>query len=363
MTTNLGLVPVVGACMGVAAGGDAGYVPFSHFSVMVRGSAQLFVAGPAVVKAALGVEVTSEELGGSEVHGRSGAIDNVAESETDAFEQIRRFLSFLPQNVYGLAPRVPSGDPVDRTDEELADVIPRNPRRMYDARRILAMVFDRGSLFEMTAGYGGAIITAFARLDGWPVGVLASNPRVLAGALDGDAATKMTRFVDLCETFHLPIVSIADQPGIALGPDEERRGAIRHAARAIAAVYQTSVPMIEVIVRRVFGVGGVAMVNMNGHHPRLAWPSGRWGSLPSEGGIEAAFRAEIAAADDPHRFVADLMARVRGMDSPFRTAAAFELEDVIDPRETRPMLCSWVNDSYAVLATRTLGPYRHGVRP
>jgi acetyl-CoA carboxylase carboxyltransferase component len=359
---NMGLIPVAAACLGSVAGLGAARVAASHFSVMVKKISQLFVAGPPVVKFGVGQDLTKEELGGVQVHRSSGVIDNIAESEDDAFRQIRRFLSYLPSNVWQMPPVVSSTDDPGRKDERLISAIPRNRRIPYKIREILPMIFDEDSIFEMGRFYGGGTITALARLDGHPVGVIAPDPFVGGGSLTAEGADKLERFVDLCQTFHLPIVNLVDQPGIAIGLAAEKKGTVRRGVRAIAAIYQATVPMIEMILRRVFGVGGAGMINGHGLHLRYAWPSGDWGSLPLEGGIQVAYRRELEASENKEALLDELMARLERVRSPFRTAEAFGIEEIIDPRDTRPLLCEWVRDAYQLLP-ELLGPSAHSMRP
>lgn len=362
VVSNMERVPVVGACMGSVAGLGAARVAASHFSIMVEGTSQLFVAGPPVVKYGMGQDLTKEELGGVDVHRSSGAIDNIAASEEDAFEQIRTFLSYLPSNVWQMPPVLKSDDDPNRREEKLISIIPKNRRRPYKIREILAMVFDQDSIFEMGRYYGGGTVTAFARLDGHPVGVLASDPFVNGGGLTAESSEKMERFIDLCQTFHLPIVNLVDQPGLVIGLPAERKGTIRKGVRAISAVYQAKIPMLEVILRRSFGVGGAGMSNGHSLNLRYAWPSGDWGSLPVEGGVHVAYRREIEASDNPEALIEELLGRMEAVRSPIRTAEHFGIEEIIDPRDTRPLLCEWVKDAYALLP-ELLGPSSHGMRP
>ncbi len=358
---NMSVVPVVAACLGSVAGLGAARLVASHFSVMIEGIAQLFVAGPPVVKSGMGQDLTKEELGGADIHRRSGAVDRVVKTEHEAFALMRRFLSYLPQNVFQLPPVQAANDPVGRRDESLLAAIPRNRRRPYRIRPILAAIFDADSVLEL-AQYGGATVTALARLDGHPVGVIAADPYVAGGGLTVEGADAMIRLVDLCDTFHLPVVVLTDQPGLAIGREAERRGTIRYGVRAVSAVYQASVPVAEVIIRRVFGVGGAGMTNRHRFTQRYAWPSADWGSLPIEGGIEAAYRRELEASEDPTALFEEIRSRLDAVRSPFRTAEHFGIEEIIDPRETRPLLCEWVHDAYALLPQQPGRP-THGTRP
>ncbi|MEB2344774.1 MAG: methylmalonyl-CoA carboxyltransferase [Deltaproteobacteria bacterium] len=358
----LATVPVAAAALGPVAGLGAARVAASHFSVMVRGTSQVFVAGPPVVRRALGREVTKEELGGAALQRGSGAVDNEALSEDEALAQIRRFLSYLPSSVYELPPRTEASDDPDRREEALLSIVPRERRRPHDVRRLVELVADRGSLFEMGRHFGRPLVTALARLDGIPVGVLANDPRQKGAAMDADAAAKLTRFVDLCDTFHLPVVNFVDNPGFEIGVESERRGTIRHGVRALFAVYQASVPWCSVLVRRCFGVAGAG----HGAHHRLnlryAWPSAEWGSLPIEGGVEAAYRRQLEAAPDPEALRAELEARLASLRSPLLTAEAFGIEEIIDPRDTRPLLVEWARQAWQLLPGR-LGSRARTTRP
>ena len=280
---NHAIVPVLAAALGPVAGLGAARVVASHFSVIVRGTAQLFVAGPPVVAASMGESPDKEELGGARTQTKAGAVDNEAEDEEDAFEQLRRFLSYLPDNVWEAPPVLSPTDPPDRREEELIGIVPHDPRRPYKMRRILEGVLDRGSIFEIGARFGPSLITALARLDGRPVGVLASDPNHYAGSLTADASEKLARFVDLCDQFHLPLANFVDQPGFLIGTNAERAGTIRRGARALYAVHQATVPWVSVLVRKVYGVAGAGHGDGSRLNLRYAWPSGDWGSLPIAG--------------------------------------------------------------------------------
>ena len=277
---------------------------------------------------------------------------------------MKRFLSYLPDNVWELPPVVASTDAPDRREEELLGIVPRDPRKPYKMSRVLEAVFDRGSLFVMGARYGRSLITAFARLDGRPVGVLAADPMHYGGSLTGDASDKLARFVDLCDTFRLPVVNLVDQPGFLIGTTAEKAGTIRRGTRALVASYQATVPWVSILVRKVYGVAGAG----HGDHSRLnlryAWPSGDWGSLPIAGGLEAAYRRELEAAEDPVALRAEIEERLNAVRSPFRTAERFGVEEIIDPRDTRPILCDWAARAHELIAhERGDGPKARGLRP
>jgi acetyl-CoA carboxylase carboxyltransferase component len=360
---NLATVPVVAAALGPVAGLGAARLVSSHFSVMLRERAQVFVAGPAVVEAGMGEQVDKEALGGWRVVAGAGTVDNVVDTEEEAFTQIRRFLEYLPTSAWHLPARRDTGDDPDRTDAALRDLVPRNRRRPYDVRALLGSVFDLDSVFEIGRLSGGSVVTALARLDGYPVAVLASDPMVYGGGLSAAGSDKIARFTDLADTFHLPVVHLVDQPGFVIGSQSEQAGTIRRGARALAAVYQAEVPWASVLIRRVFGVAGAAHRNAERHGFRVAWPSGDWGSLPIEGGLEVAFKRLLADVEDPEALKADITRRLDAVRSPFRTAEAFLVEDIIDPADTRPLLCDWVHGAYETLAAGPIGPTARGLRP
>ncbi|MBR0662962.1 methylmalonyl-CoA carboxyltransferase [Roseomonas hellenica] len=338
-TLNLSAVPVVGLGLGSVAGLGAARLASSHYSVMTKSSA-MFVAGPPVV-ARLGEDLSKEQLGGWEIQTRSGGVDHAVETEEEAFACARRFLSYLPSSVHGLPPAIPCEDDPGRRDEKLMAAVPRDRRRVYQMRPIIESVVDRGSFFEMGKMFGRSIITGLARLDGRAVAVMASDPFFYGGSWTSDTCQKVVRFIDLAETFHLPVVYLMDCPGFMVGLEAERSATIRHGVRAMAAMNQCTVPWCTIVVRNAFGVAGAAHQPAGRLSLRYAWLSARWGSLPLEGGIEAAYRAEIDAAEDPAAKLAEIEARLNQLRSPFRTAETFWIEEIIDPRETRPLLCDF----------------------
>jgi len=319
----------------------------------------MFVAGPPVV-ARLGQDLSKAELGGWEIQTRSGAVDHAVEGEEEAFAAARRFLSYLPSSVFELPARLPSEDDPARVDEKLLSAIPRNLRQPYRMRPIIETVVDRGSFFEMGRYFGRPVVTGLARLNGLPVAVLAGDPMFYAGSWTADACAKVVRFVDLAETFHLPVVYLMDCPGFMIGLEAERAATIRWGVRAMAAVNQSTVPWCTVIVRNAFGVAGVVHQPAGRFSIRYAWPSARWGSLPLEGGIEAAYRADLDAAEDRAAKMEEIEARLQTLRSPLRTAEAFWVEEIIDPRQTRRLLCEFADHAEKL---REPGISRFTVRP
>ena len=348
---NLDTVPVVALALGPTAGLGAARAVASHYSMMVKGLSQLFAAGPAVVAAIDGSQAVSDKegLGGSEIHTRNGVIDDEVASEAEAFARTRRFLSYLPSAVGQPAPHLPASDPADRREQMLLSAVPRDGRQAYSMRRILDAVFDQGSLFEIGRLWGRAAITALARLEGRPVAVLASDPSFLGGSWEAKTSEKAERLVRLADLFRLPIVHLVDNPGFMIGQAAENAGTIRYGVNAMNAIYRATVPLACVVVRRAYGIAGAAMSDGDAFQYRFAWPSGDWGSLPIEGGIEVAYKSELEAAEDPAGRLEEIRARLNLVRSPFRTAERFGVEDIIDPRDTRPLLCE-----FAELAWRQL---------
>jgi acetyl-CoA carboxylase carboxyltransferase component len=338
-TENLAHVPVVGLGLGSVAGLGAARLAASHYSIMTRASA-MFVAGPPVVKR-LGQDLSKQELGGADIQTRAGGIDDAVDTEEEAFAKARRFLSYLPSSVFELPPTLPCHDDPERAEEALIKAVPRSRRQVYKMRPIIESVVDKGSFFEINANYARPIIVGLARLEGRAVMLLASDPFHYGGSWTAEACQKVIRWVDFAETFHLPIVYLMDCPGFMIGLEAEKSATIRYGVRAMAAVNQTTVPWCTVIVRNSFGVAGVVHQPADRFSIRYAWPSAYWGSLPLEGGIEAAYRAEIDAADDPAAKQKEIEDRLNKLRSPFRSAEKFWVEEIIDPRKTRSLLCEF----------------------
>lgn len=352
MAALLGYVPVVGIALGACAGLGALKVACAHFSIMVKGTSQVFAGGPPVVQRGVGTSVDKEELGGSQMHTRqSGVVDNEAASEQEAFALARRFLSYLPSSVFEVPPCLPCEDPADRREEALLSIIPRERRQVYKVRKILELVLDKGSILEIAPNYGTSAVTCLARLGGRPVGVIANDPYRSGGGLNRPAAEKLESFIDLCDTFHLPLVNFVDQPGTIVGVEGERAGNVRGSVRVVSAIEQTRVPWCAIVIRRLFGLAGSGYARLQGINLHYAWPSARWGSIPFEGGIAAAYRRELDELPEDKRAerLAELELKYERLASPFLSAERFRVPDVIDPRDTRPILCNWIEDAYRIL--------------
>ena len=351
---HLAIAPSVSLALGSVAGIGAARVATSHYSVIVRDTAQMMIAGPALVDWANLGDVTKEELGHARIHTRNGAIDDEVATESEAFDRARRFLSYLPTATDELPPRVQSTDDPERRHDALIELVPKDPRKIYKMHKLIAAVVDDASFFEIGEKWGRSIITGLAHLDGIPIALFAENPAIYGGAWTADACRKLIRLLDLASTFHLPIVHLEDCPGFLIGKKSEEEATIRFGSSALAALGQSNVPFCCVIVRKAFGVAGGAHHKPGAHHIRVAWPSGDWGSLPIEGGIEVAYKAELASATDYDAHLAKIRDRLNRVRSPFRSAEYFEIEEIIDPRDTRPVLCRWAH--LARKATRVESP-------
>lgn len=349
--------PVASAVLGSVAGLPAVEAPLSHFSVMVKGISQIFPGGPPVVKAALGVDITKEELGGDHIHTRqSGCIDNLAQTEQDAFDQIRRWLSYLPSSVHDMPPRVETDDDPERREESLLSLMPKDRRKPYSAAKLIEAVVDKDSFFEIAPRYGRARVTGLARIDGYPVGVMANNVRVNGGSTDVAGGSKVMRLMQLCDTFHLPLISFCDEPGFHVGLEMEKRGIERAGARLMSMVCLSRMPWCTIVIGRMYGVAGQCHHRPSGMFRRYAWPSANWGSMHIAGGATAAYRREIEAAEDPDAKRQEIEDRLNAIASPFRTAEATG-QDIIDPRETRPLLAEFVADAQRILASQVGPPH------
>src|ERR1700761_6184868 len=358
-TENLSYVPVVGLGLGSVAGLGAARLASSHYSIMTRDSA-MFVAGPPVVKR-LGHDLSNQELGGADIQTRAGGVDDAVDTEEEAFARTRRFLSYLPQSVYELPPTIYCGDDPERAQESLMKAVPRSRRQVYKMRPIIEAVVDKGSFFELNSNFGRPMIVGLARLEGRAVLLLASDPFHYGGSWTAEACQKVVRWVDFAETFHLPVVYLMDCPGFMIGLEAEKAATIRHGVRAMAAVNQTTVPWCTIIVRNSFGVAGVVHQPADRFSIRYAWPSAYWGSLPLEGGIEAAYRAEIDAAADPVAKLKEIEDRLNKLRSPFRWGENFGVEEIIAPRKTRSLLCEFARLAEPI---RTPGPTTNmSIRP
>ena len=280
----------------------------------------------------------------------------------------RRFLSYLPSSVYEAPPVLPSdpADPASRREEELFGIIPRKRTTTFDIRRLIALLADRDSFFEIGTHWGTDQVTGFARFDGHPVGVIASDSRhVNGGALTADGCDKLRRMLDLCDLFHLPVVNLVDNPGFAVGIEHEEAGTIRKGGEWMIAFAQIEVPIFTAILRRSFGVAGNNYASPQAApQVRVCWRSADVGGIPPEGGIEAAYKRQLAEAADPAALRAEIEARIESARGPIGPLNRFQMEEMIDPRDTRPMICEWVRTAYRIVAQPArLHPRALGFRP
>lgn len=370
MIDSMSIIPVVGAILGSTVGLGAAKVSCTHFSIICADIGSLFNAGPIVVEKA-GIEegLTNADLGGPGVVCVNGAIDNVGKTEKDCYDQIRQFLSYMPSSVLELPPRLEynrsTPEEVAKRAKSLDSAIPTNRSRGYAIYPIIKNLFDADSFFEIGPLWGSPAITGFARLRGFPVGVIAFNAESpTLGALTTPASKKLQRHVELCSLFGLPIVQLVDMPGFTIGSQAERDGTMRSGVDVIKAYYASTVPMFNIIIRKVYGVAGAFLVDNKVPHYRVAWPSGEWGSLPLEGGVEAAYANDLKVAfknggkEGYDRLLATLMAEFRTLSDPLRTAMLFNIEEIVRPSATRGIIAEWVTLMYETTLKQRLRAVR-----
>jgi propionyl-CoA carboxylase beta chain len=359
-----GVVPQISAIMGPCAGGAVYSPAMTDFTIMVKGTSHMFITGPEVIKTVTGEEVTFEELGGAMTHNtRSGVAHLAADDEAQCLEMIRRLLSFMPQNNLEEAPRVVTSDPADRMDEELDSIVPPDPNKPYDMRDVVAHVVDNSEFFEVMPHWGQNLIIGFARLNGRSIGIVGNQPAHLAGTLDIDASTKGARFVRFCDAFNIPLVTFEDVPGFLPGIAQEHGGIIRNGAKLLYAFCEATVPKLTVITRKAYGGAYDVMCSK---HIRadfnFAWPSAEIAVMGPDGAVSIVFRKELDEAEDPEARRKELVAEYREkFASPYIAAQRGYIDDVIEPRETRPRLIS----ALEACATKREGrpPKKHGNIP
>ncbi|KAI3399579.1 hypothetical protein diail_6218 [Diaporthe ilicicola] len=337
-------IPNVGAVLGPAIGLGAARVTACHFSVMASDVGSLFNAGPHVVaKATFEEGLTVTELGGPDIHCANGTIDNAVPDEAACFAQIRQFLSYVPNcGLNDLPPIREATDPPERDVQSLRTIIPRRRQRAYSMLRLIQTTLDQGSWFEIGAGWGNTAFVGLGRLGGKPVAVVANNPEVLSGATDALGAQKMTRHLNLADSFNLPLIQFVDCPGYAVGTAAERQATMKYGVELGKTYYSTTMPIFNVLVRKCYGVAGGLMADCRDPHNRVAWPSLESGSLPLAGGIEASHSRELKDAGEKRaELYENLMGDYTRLQNPVRTAAAFSVPEIIDPADTRRLLCAW----------------------
>jgi acetyl-CoA carboxylase carboxyltransferase component len=358
-----GVVPQVAALMGPCAAGTA-YIPgLADFVPMVKGRGSMALAGPHLTKAVTGEDVTQEELGGSRIHTRvSGVGDLEVESDEDCIAAIKGYLSFFPQNCEQAPPKREPSDPVERMDEELLDVLPDSPRKPYDMYDVIGRIVDDGDWFDMKPRWARTIITCLARMGGRPVGIVANQPKHLGGILENDSADKAARFVNLCDAYGIPLLFLMDVPGFMVGTKVEQAGIIRHGAKMLYAVSRATVPKVTVVIRKAYGAGYYVM-NGRAYEPDLivAWPSAEISVMGPEGAVNIIFRKQIETSEDPDATRAEMIEGIRKTIDPYIAAGNDLIDDIIDPRETRPTVIRALEMAETKRVER---PHKkHGVMP
>jgi acetyl-CoA carboxylase carboxyltransferase component len=360
-----GVVPQVAAMMGPGAAGTA-YIPgLADFVPMVKGTSNMALAGPHLVKAAVGEDTTAEAMGGSAVHAKqSGVADLEVDDDPACISAIRRYLSYFPSSNLDAPPRTETADPIDRRAEELYDIVPANPRTAYDVNRVISAIADDGEFFPMKPDWARNLVTGLARFGGRPAGIVANQPKFLGGALDVSSADKAARFVWLCDAFNIPLVFLMDCPGFMVGSAVEKQGIIRHGAKMLFAVSEATVPKITVVMRKGYGAGYYVM-NGRAYEPDLivGWPTAEISVMGPEGAVNIIFRKQIEALPEDQRADArnNMVATIREQISPYIAAGWSFIDDLIDPADTRRVVCEGLAVSEGKKVER---PWRkHGVLP
>jgi acetyl-CoA carboxylase carboxyltransferase component len=361
--TMSGVLPLVAALMGPCAAGTA-YIPgLADFVPMVSGQGSMALAGPYLVKAVTGEDVTQEELGGAKIHCRkSGVGDLETADDRECVEAIKKYLSYFPSNSAEQPPIRPTTDPVDRMDEELLDIVPESARHPYDMYDVIGRIVDDGEYFDIKPKWAKTIITCLARFGGRPAGIVANQPKVLAGILENDSADKAARFINLCDAFNIPLVFLQDVPGFMVGTKVEQQGIIRHGAKMLYAVSRATVPKVTVVIRKAYGAGYYVMCG-KAYEPDLliAWPSAEISVMGAEGAVNIIFRKQIEASDDPEKTREELVNNFKQIIDPYIAAGNAMVDDIIDPRETRPTIIRGLEMAEGKKIER---PWKkHGVMP
>ena len=361
--TMSGVVPQVAAMVGPGAAGTA-YIPgLADFVPMVKGTSSMALGGPALVKAAVGEDITAEKLGGSAIHNReSGCADLQVKTDADCIQAIRDYLSFFPASCHHKPPRKEDAPGRATIDDAILDILPDDGRKPYDMRKLIPMIVDEGFLFEMKPLYAKSLITGFARIGGHPIGIVANNPKYLGGVLDSKAADKAARFVNLCDAFNIPLLFLVDVPGFVVGSEAEKSGIINHGSKMLYAVARATVPKFTVIVRKAYGAGYYVMCG-RAYEPDLivAWPTAEISVMGPEGMMGIAGGKMLANVPDPEAFKEQMIQLIRPYIEPYQVARRGLVDEVIDPRETRNVLITGLELTRDKTVER---PWRrHGVSP
>jgi propionyl-CoA carboxylase beta chain len=359
-----GVIPQISVVMGPCAGGAVYSPAITDFIFMVEGTSHMFITGPDVIKSVTGEEVSFESLGGAGTHNtRSGVAHFSAPDEGSCLEDVRYLLSFLPENNLETAPYYRPSDSPERMEEELASLIPDSPRQPYDIRRAIELTVDDGEFFEVQGAYAQNLVVGFARLDGHAIGVVGNQPTVLAGTLDIDASVKGARFVRFCDAFNIPLLTFVDVPGFLPGTDQEWGGIIRHGAKLLYAFSEATVPKMTVITRKAYGGAYDVMCSKHiGADVNVSWPTGEIAVMGAPAAVNVIFRRQITEADDPEKKREELIASYEErFNNPLTAAEMGYVDDVIDPRETRPYLIKALQMVHTKRPERP--PRKHGNIP
>lgn len=360
-----GWVPMVHAMMGDGFAGPSNIAAQCDFVPMVKGTSTMGIAGPLIVKGALGMDIGKEELGGSKFQTEvTGMADLETESDLDCIESIKKFLSYFPQNASKAPPIAQTGDPVDRRDEALLQIVPEKRNRAYDMRKVIETVADRGSLFELKPRFAKNILTILGRLDGRPVGFVANQPMHMAGVLEINAVDKASRFISLCDAFGLPLIFFVDTPGFLPGPASEKTGLVRHSGKLMYELGMSTVTKISVVTRKAYGFGYFGMCGGRtfGADYAVGWPTAEFCAMGIEGAVDIVYRSEIESSADPDKTREEIILAFRANIGALQGAQGFGVDDIIDPRDTR-----W--NIIRILETLPEGkqdympPKKHGITP
>lgn len=363
-TMMSGWVPQVTAMLGPGFAGPANFSSLADFVPLVRGIGSIGIAGPPLVKFATGEELSAEELGGADVHRKTGMIDAAYDSEGECLQAVRAFLSYFPPNAREPLPTITCTDAEDRRAEELRRIVPANRRRAYEVRDIIGPIVDHGEYMELKRDHAPNLVTCLARLGGRPVGILANQPKHMAGVLDSAACDKAARFVSMCDAFGLPLLSLIDMPGFLVGTKAEQTGVVRHGGKMLMAFGNATVPVISVVVRKAYGLGYLAMAGGRSFDATasLAWPSAELCAMQIEGAVDVAFKNEYAQASEPLVRRAELISSFYDRVNPIRAGSGFGIDDVIDPADTRRIVCG-VLETSAPRRPRPFPPRYHAIEP
>lgn len=340
-TRNSGVIPQISVIMGPCAGGAVYSPAITDFIFMVDKTSQMFITGPQVIKSVTGEDVTADDLGGSKVHAeKSGVAHFTAASDEECIAQIRKLLSFLPSNNLEGTPVSEVTDEINRVSEALTTIVPDEPTKAYDVKNVITQIADNGDFFEVQKDFAKNIVVGFVKMNGISVGIIANQPKVMAGSLDIDSSDKAARFIRFCDSFNIPLVTLTDVPGYFPGVNQEQGGIIRHGAKLLYAYSEATVPKINVILRKAYGGAYIAMSSKHvGADVVMAWPTAEIAVMGPEGAANIIFKKDIANSADPINTRAEKIQEYRNrFASPYVAAARGYVDDVIEPDSTRPRI-------------------------